>query len=419
MSQSNDSGLNLDHLEALARAATPGPWHWVNPENDQPRKLGEWRASLRTVQEFNTRWGDTLPKFIVNADEICDENMDANANFIATANPAAVLELIALARRAALANQPAPTVPAVDALRDWKLGQWFDAQTLDEMQAFYLSRLPAIRAAAAENGYAIGLHGSERRDFDLMAMQWRDGASDKDTLARAIADAACGIRREGAYDWEQKPSGRLATSIPVCWTAYDNPDFDKPSVGHIDLSLIAHQPAQEQAEKVDGDMLPPVGAKVLIHLGRQDAWVEHTVTGYYVWPACKHQVKDGEKDAHRVFVRVKDAQGYDNARLLSEVKVIGHAAQQESVAAPQQEKTPKPAHGHRDDYYLLANGRRLGLEPISRVRNMPNWVLAMELFATGSTSARQLCRDAGVHPDSTITHRAAQLDGGQEGSDHA
>lgn len=93
------------------------------------------------------------------------------------------------------------------------------------------------------------------------------------------------------------------------------------------------QPAQEQADPVDGDMLPPVGAKVLIHLGRQDAWVEHTVTGYYVWPACKHQVRDGEQDAHRVFVRVKDAKGYDNARLLSKVKFVGQAAPQAPVAA--------------------------------------------------------------------------------------
>lgn len=82
-------------------------------------------------------------------------------------------------------------------------------------------------------------------------------------------------------------------------------------------------------------------------------------------------------------------------------------------SAPGTPEAPKqPAHGHRDDYYLLANGRRLGLEPISRVRNMPNWVLAMQLFSTGSTSARQLCRDAGVHPDSTITHRAAAPKGG-------
>lgn len=87
-------------------------------------------------------------------------------------------------------------------------------------------------------------------------------------------------------------------------------------------------------------------------------------------------------------------------------------------SAPGTPEAPKqPAHGHRDDYYLLANGRRLGLEPISRVRNMPNWVLAMELFATGSTSAHQICRDAGIDPDSTTIQRAAQLDGGKEGSD--
>lgn len=137
---------------------------------------------------------------------------------------------------------PAPTSEpgARDGVAAYKIGTWFDARTIDEMQAFYLSRLPAIREAAKEHGYAIGVHGSERRDFDLMAMQWRADASDKDTLARAIAEAACGIRREGAYDWEAKPSGRFAVSIPICWTDHQNPDFDNMiSAGHIDLSVIA------------------------------------------------------------------------------------------------------------------------------------------------------------------------------------
>lgn len=138
------------------------------------------------------------------------------------------------------AQQQAQSVPAV---LSYKPGTWFEARTLDEMEAFYMSRLPEIRAAAKEHGYAIGLHGSARRDFDLMAMQWRDDASDKDTLARAIADAACGIRREGVYEWEVKPNGRVAVSIPICWAAHDNPDLDKPSVGHIDLSIIEHSAA--------------------------------------------------------------------------------------------------------------------------------------------------------------------------------
>jgi hypothetical protein len=139
---------------------------------------------------------------------------------------------------AALPAAPAPT---------YTPGEWFDARTLDEMQAFYMARLPSIREAAKEHGYAIGLHGSTRRDFDLMAMQWRDDASDKDTLAHAIAVAACGITRDGAFQWATKPSGRFAVSLPICWTDHANPDFDKPSMGHIDLSII-EQPAPAAAE---------------------------------------------------------------------------------------------------------------------------------------------------------------------------
>lgn len=113
-------------------------------------------------------------------------------------------------------------------------GEWHHVATIDEMHAFYLSRLPAIRKAAREHGYAIGVHGSLRRDFDLIAMRWHDGASDKDTLAHAIAMAACGISRDGPYEWEQKPSGRVATSFPICWTEWHG----MISAGHIDLSLI-------------------------------------------------------------------------------------------------------------------------------------------------------------------------------------
>lgn len=104
--------------------------------------------------------------------------------------------------------------------------------------------------------------------------------------------------------------------------------YGRPVVPVIALSVAQQAVVPAEREPVDHDLLPPLGSKVLIHLARQDAWVEHTVTGYYVWPALKHQIKEGEKDAHRVFVRVKDAQGYDNARLLSEVKAVSKQAAQ-------------------------------------------------------------------------------------------
>jgi Lar family restriction alleviation protein len=160
-------------------------------------------------------------------------------------------EAIAAWNRRAPAAAPAPVAASDDVITAYQPGTWFDARTIDEMQAFYMSRLPAIREAAKEHGYAIGLHGSARRDFDLLAVPWCEGAADRDTLARAIADAACGIRREGAYDWETKPAGRIATSIPVCWTAHDNPDFDNMiSAGHIDLSVIAAAPPAPAAAPI-------------------------------------------------------------------------------------------------------------------------------------------------------------------------
>lgn len=68
-------------------------------------------------------------------------------------------------------------------------------------------------------------------------------------------------------------------------------------------------------ESVEGDVLPPVGADVLIHLARQDEWVPHKVTGYYVWPDLK-----GNPFLQRVFVRVRDSEGYINARMLRDVR---------------------------------------------------------------------------------------------------
>jgi hypothetical protein len=75
-------------------------------------------------------------------------------------------------------------------------------------------------------------------------------------------------------------------------------------------------------EPVSGDLLPPIGSTVQIHLNSRNAWVDHTVVGYYVYGALAHQVKGdpAQSNAHRVFVRVVDAEGTPNARLLSEVR---------------------------------------------------------------------------------------------------
>ncbi len=131
---------------------------------------------------------------------------------------------------------PTTDKDGMDKVREYVPGSWFHADTVDEMEAFFISRLPAIREAAKALGYAIAVHGSMRRDMDLMAMAWRDDAAPKDDLARAIQMAACGLD-QSAYGWEQKPSGRVATSFSVCWCEWQN----MVNKGHVDLSLIDQQ----------------------------------------------------------------------------------------------------------------------------------------------------------------------------------
>jgi hypothetical protein len=99
-----------------------------------------------------------------------------------------------------------------------------------------------------------------------------------------------------------------------------------PTPAHCEsvLDFLAGQsaPAAAPLDPVHGDVLPPIGSTVQIQLG-DSGWFDHTVTGYYAWP--NHGL---DKNVHRVFVRVKDAAGTPNARLLADVRIP-------SLATPQ------------------------------------------------------------------------------------
>jgi hypothetical protein len=119
---------------------------------------------------------------------------------------------------------------------------WVSVYSVDEMQAFFRGRLPIIRNAAKACGYAIGVHGSERRDFDLIAVPWVEKHSTPDELATAIMLATCGMTM-AAYRWEQKPAGRIAVSLPICWPEWQSGAL---SLGMIDLSVVDLQAAESR-----------------------------------------------------------------------------------------------------------------------------------------------------------------------------
>ncbi|KQZ46358.1 hypothetical protein [Massilia sp. Root1485] len=86
-------------------------------------------------------------------------------------------------------------------------------------------------------------------------------------------------------------------------------------------------------------------------------------------------------------------------------------------ATDEKDAERKPlAHGHREDWYLLANARRVAEKPIHAIRTMPNWVLASELFATGCTAAHQICRDADIDPDGYKIQRTPMAASGKGGA---
>lgn len=168
-----------------------------------------------------------------------------------------------------------PNVPTVN----YSDPEWIEVNTVEEMERFYHSRLPAIREAARKCGYAIGLHGSCRRDFDLMAMPWIDIYATPDALAREVMKAACGFT-QSSHQWERKPNGRIATSLPICWAS---PEIKKGklSVGHIDLSVMASAAPPPPVSQRDDDKLWEVahGMYGALHLAQIELfWLckEHT-----------------------------------------------------------------------------------------------------------------------------------------------
>ena len=89
--------------------------------------------------------------------------------------------------------------------------------------------LPAIREAAKGQGYAVAVHGSLKRDIDLIVVAWTEQAKPAEELVRAIMGAVGGILGSCIMltALSDKPHGRLACTLV-------HPGF----AGEIDLSVI-------------------------------------------------------------------------------------------------------------------------------------------------------------------------------------
>lgn len=101
--------------------------------------------------------------------------------------------------------------------------------------------LPQIREAARFQGYAVAVHGSLKRDIDLIAVAWTDQAKPADDLVKAVCGAVGGVLGNcfRLTELSEKPHGRLTCTLV-------HPGF----AGEIDLSVIPPRATLSEAKQV-------------------------------------------------------------------------------------------------------------------------------------------------------------------------
>jgi hypothetical protein len=83
----------------------------------------------------------------------------------------------------------------------------------------YLAMYPELCRICQRHGYALAVHGSLARDFDLVAIPWAETvASHSEVLAEIEKTFVVNVippNPKGGYVWERKNHGRIAYTISV------------------------------------------------------------------------------------------------------------------------------------------------------------------------------------------------------------
>jgi hypothetical protein len=101
--------------------------------------------------------------------------------------------------------------------------------------AAYTVLYAKLAETARANGYALAVHGTAARDFDLVAIPWSAAAVDALTLIKALKDVAGGCWHHPDPEVDKwfpdgspttKPHGRVAYSIHLTDRGADGPYLD-------------------------------------------------------------------------------------------------------------------------------------------------------------------------------------------------
>lgn len=182
--------------------------------------------------------------------------------------------------------------------------------------------MPAAFAPAEKNADNLIVAINKWREHVLSGIvELKNNSNKFEDDAKSLRIERDALRAELQQLREQEPVIQIENGIVVNFNPnYDgdvsNGEFYAAPVPATPISKQEPAGAVHELDGVDGDILPPVGSSVVIHLASSDKLVDHTVVGYYAWGPLS-----GVSDSYsRVFVRVVDGQGILNARLLKDVK---------------------------------------------------------------------------------------------------
>jgi hypothetical protein len=189
--------IDLKELEALARAATPGPW---------------------STYDASACNGDFSHVEIAGADGTVIVSEDAgpgrnDSYFIAAANPAAMLELIAMA------SAPARTYDA-PAVRCYLMvdGDNYETNGIDQFSGGRTGGT-ALVAQTDAIAYTAGAVAAERERAARLALQWSN-ARDPDHGGHALRNYAEALRsgvqvdeRDSDYHWSNAPAAQAESAV--------------------------------------------------------------------------------------------------------------------------------------------------------------------------------------------------------------
>ena len=139
----------------------------------------------------------------------------------------------------ALALAVAPATPAQEAKPRVYKNRLTPIRDPKPLLADHPEFIEPVREVARFNGYAVAVHGSLKRDIDLIAVAWTDQAIPADDLARAVRCAIAAILGNCIMlgEIKPKPHGRVACTLV-------HPGF----AGEIDLSIIPPREAEKTEE---------------------------------------------------------------------------------------------------------------------------------------------------------------------------